>query len=283
MDPRWIREDGERTRVAYDKLAPGPYQSREDMEFLWGHMVNISSPGGGCSLLSGIVTYMHNKLYKTDLVKRAMEGVDETITFGEDADFLYRYLLCCRSVLITEICGYHYRIRRDSAAHVRDSDCGYLRNVCKLYESLLPVFRAHPLREKLVEQLQYKMVSLLGKAPGRMEFLPRIGTSFALPFGDKLAGRQVALYGAGPVGCRYRYQMEQNRLCRVALWVDEDWASARRAGYEVDAPEELLCRAYDYVVIAAWDEEDAVSIHTKLERLGVDGKKILWKPPFRVN
>jgi len=277
---RWIREDGEQTRMAYDKLALGAYQTPEDMEFLLEHIVNVSSPGGTCNLLSGIVTYVHNKLYKTSLVKQAMAGVDETITFGEDADFLYRYLLLCHSVLFTEICGYHYRIRRGSAAHGLDSTCDYLRNTCKLYESLLPVFQTHPYREKLVEQLQYKMMSLWGKAPGRMGFLPQAVGSYVLPFMDRLAGRQIALYGAGPVGCRYRYQIERNHLCQVVLWVDEDWKNARRVGYEVDAPEALARQNFDYVVIAVWEEEEAAPIQEKLERMGVESEKILWNPPF---
>lgn len=277
---RWVREDGERTRIAYDKLEPGAYQTQENMNFLHDHMVNISATGGGCNLLSGIVTYVHNKLYKMPLVLQAMDGVDESITFGEDADFLYRYLLLCNSVLITEICGYHYRVRLGSAAHGVNVRCDYLRNTCKLYESLLPLFQSHPHGEKLVEQLQCKMVSLWGKAPGKMGFLPQASASYAVPFIDLLDGRKIALYGAGIVGCKYRYQIERNHLCQVALWVDDDWKTARRAGYDVDAPEKLLHEVYDYVVIAVWDKEEAAPIREKLEQMAIEKDKILWRPPF---
>lgn len=280
---RWIREDGEHTRMAYDKLAPEAYKTPEDIDFLLDHLVNISSSGGTFNILSGIVTYVHNKLYRASLVKTVMSQVDETITFGEDMDFLYRYLLICRSVLITEFCGYHYRIRRSSAAHSFEKGCSYLRNTCKLYESLFPVFQSHPRRENLMEQLQYKMVSMWGKAPAKMGFLPQIVAQPVIPFLDQLTGRKIALYGAGPLGCKYRYQIEKNRLCEVSLWVDEAWRDAQRAGYEVVSPEELLHQTYDFVVIAAWKEIEAISFREKLEKTGVDSKKILWKPPFLAN
>ena len=134
-----------------------------------------------------------------------------------------------------------------------------------------------------MEQLQYKMVSMWGKAPAKMGFLPQIVAQPVIPFLDQLTGRKIALYGAGPLGCKYRYQIEKNRLCEVSLWVDEAWRDAQRAGYEVVSPEELLHQTYDFVVIAAWKEIEAISIREKLEKTGVDSKKILWKPPFLAN
>ena len=113
---------------------------------------------------------MWGRLYKTQNAKNIFEEVNKNLTIGEDYDFFYRYFLQCKSVLITDICGYHYRIRKNSVVHAVNANCDYLKNTCELYETLLPVFSNHPYSTILLPQLQIKLAAMIAKAPSKMGF-----------------------------------------------------------------------------------------------------------------
>ena len=281
---RWFREDGTRTRCAYDKIAIGEYSSPSDMEFLMSHLMNVSSAGGSVNIISGIMPYMFTKLYKTAMANEVFKEVDQSISFGEDLEFTYRYILKCKSILITDICGYHYNVWSGSAAHMADRGCKYLKNVCKLYEALLPVLTQHPQHNKLLPQWQTKISYMIAKAPGKMGFAPenRVRTVF-FPFCNMLDGKRVVLCGAGPIGQIYRRQIMEYKLCEIAAWIDPLWEERRREGHTEVAPLEcLLVGEYEYVVLAVEDETEAKPIREYLHSLEVAEDKILWRKPYIV-
>lgn len=215
---RWFREENGETRQCFDKITVGAYQTEEDMNFLLDHLVNVSSVGGGITIKSGFVAYMFVKLYKATMAREVFDEVDETITISEDVDFTYRYFLKCTSVLITDICGYHYRIREGSACHGTGFRRDYFENMCKLYESVLPVFQAHPRHDKLVPQLQFKISTMLNKAPSKMGFPANAqNRPITFPFLNLLDDKRVVLYGAGDLGQIYYRQILRFSICDVVL------------------------------------------------------------------
>lgn len=169
---RWYREENSNVRQACDKIELGAYRTEDEINYLLDHLVSVATPGGEQIIRPGLTPYMWVKLYQTSKVKDIMETVNEKISIGEDFDFFYRYVLQCKSVLITDICGYHYRVRQKSAAHSVSQDCTYIKNICMLYETLLPVFCNHPRHDSLVPQLQFKFSAMLKKAPAKMGFPP---------------------------------------------------------------------------------------------------------------
>ena len=281
---RWYREEGEKTRIAFDKIMLGAYRTQEDMDFLLDHLVNVSMPGGDVNVRSGFMTYMWGKLYKASIVKEVFLAVDTSISIGEDIDFLYRYFLKCSSVLLTDICGYHYRIRKTSASHFVDRNCTYLKNICKIYESLFPVFQAHPRCNTLLPQLQFKISTMLSKAPAKMGFYPEgRNTSYIFPFLNLLDNKRIVLFGAGNVGRHYRQLIERYRLCEIVLWVDNNWEEYKRVGDCVVSQNAMLHTDYDYVVLATSDSGKAEKQKEALVKLGIDTQKILWKKPLLLN
>ncbi len=278
---QWYREEEQRVRRAYNKIALGPYTTEDEMNFLLDHLVNASAPGGKMDFQSGIVANVWSKLYKAAIVKDVFEEVNEDLIYVEDVEFTYKYILRCKSILITDICGYHYRIRKASLAHAVRQDCAYLRNVCALYEALLPVFSCHPKHESLVPQLQYKFSVLLEKTPARMGFpLEAQNRNAVFPFLNLLDGKRIALYGAGKIGRNYVQQIRPFAICDLAAWVDENWRECQRAGENVSSIDTLMNIAFDYVIIAVSREAEAVSIRQKLYVLGIQKEKILWKEPM---
>lgn len=280
---QWLRESEHGVRRAYDKMEPGAYKTAEDMQFLLDHMINASVPGGLTNIKPGITSYLWNKLYKTEIAKEVYRDIGENIRRGEDLVFTCLYLLRCKSVLITDICGYHYRIRNDSIAHRLVQDCGGLRLQCDLYDNLLPVFTSHPRRDALVSQLQLKLATRISRALIRMGFAPEAQLelkSYLFPFINLLDGKRIALCGAGTVGRHYLRQIRSWELCTVVTWVDLNWREFQREGLEVSGLETLAGVDFDHVVIASPEKETADKIRTKLTAMGIPECKILWKAPL---
>ena len=79
-----------RDKYTYDGILPGDYD------------VNINSPViknmiyAKDNINIGILTNMCGKMFKTDLVKKIIQEVDSGIYYGEDGEFVYKYILLCK-------------------------------------------------------------------------------------------------------------------------------------------------------------------------------------------
>lgn len=280
----WKRDEEGKTRVRCDPLAVGPYRTEEDMEFILEHIISIVEPGGGEYIKPGICGVPWNKLYKTSLAKAAYEKMVENILWFEDQVFVYLYILTCRSILITDICGYHYRIKKTSTTHGTSISHRNMADIQGMYRILEPVFSAHPRRDILMPQLQRKVATHLNWAPRRMGFCKELqNRTLVFPFFNLLDGKHIALYGADEIGQLYRRQIRRHGMCEVDLWVDEKWEYRRREGWDVSPVETLLTGAYDYVVIAAERQDTADGIRRKLISMGVAEDRVLWKAPVEIS
>lgn len=278
---QWYREESAGSRRASDKIVPGAYTTQADMRFILEHLINVSTAGGKISLQSGFTGYMWGKLFKKEMAQFVFENINENLSIGEDCDFTYRYFLGCRSILVTEICGYHYRIHQNSAVHSPDIDCKYLKNAYELYMSLASAFKTHPAYELLLPQLQYKISMMLVKAPAKMGFcLETQNRTIVFPFINMLQGKRVVLYGADKLGVTYMRQIREWNICEVRMWVDENWEYYRREGKDVYSDKKLLSEEYDYILLAVSGKQEAEKIIQALVSNGIESEKILWKNPF---
>jgi len=277
---RWKREEGNSTRQAGDMLALGPYTTENDLDFLIEHLIDISVPGGGLHIKSGIAPFVWNKLYRADISKRIYENIYGNVAVSEDLVFTSLYVLACKSVLITDICGYHYRIRKRSGAHSSSIDRS-TADIRDLYHVLEPAFMAHSRRDVLMPQLQRKVARMLTRAPSKMGFVPEAqNKTIIFPFLNLLTGKRIALYGAGVIGQSYWLQIHQFEICEIAIWVDEKWKYYRQEGRDVSPVEGLLGETCEYVVVAAFSEDTANAAKEKIFSLGIAKERILWKKPY---
>lgn len=278
---RWRREEELQSIEAGDALEPGAYRTEEEIDFLLDHMVDISFAGGGGHIKSGIAAFVWNKLHRTELAQEVFADCKELVRYVEDCDFTYRYLLKCKAVLLTDICGYHYRITSTSGVHTSTGREDYLENLGKFYNGLKPVLSNHPKSDRLLPQLQRKVARILNRAPSKMGFVPTAQNKvLVFPYLNLLNDKRIVLCGAGFVGQSYWNQIRQYKMCQISLWVDREWSYYRREGRDVSPMDTLPSCEYDYAVIAVFHSETADLFRHDLRDLGVDGQKILWKPPF---
>lgn len=280
---KWFREEENKVRCAGDKLAVGEYKTSEDMDFLFRHLVNVSTPGGEINLKSGFAPFVWNKLFKSGIAKSVFEEINEQIDLFEDCDFTYRYLLKCKSVFITDIYGYHYRIRNGSICHTVDREGKFLNNVWRLYKSLYPVFAKHEKSGILLAQLEIKVLALLEKAPCRMGFSQNtILGNMVFPFLNILKDKKIVLYGAGMIGSSYWYQIAKWNACDIVLWIDKNWEDLQKEGMPVQDPNKILCIEFDYIVLAESNRTVVQLITDSLLSKGIDEHSILWAPPLQL-
>lgn len=282
---QWLRESEGGTRRCYDTFPPGAYETPEDMEFLLRHLINVSLPGGQENIRPGIAAYLWNKLFKAELVKEVAEEIKADLPVSNDRPVIYNVMLKCRSVLITEICGYHYLVRGDSLGHSADRTCRYLKNICDFYDAMESMWADSPRAALLMPQLQLKLSEEVTRAPVKMGFPKEAQLQLrtpVFPFVNRLDGKKIALYGADLLGSSYRRQILKWNVCRLALWVDEDWKEYERAGLAVRPVEQLLDEEYDCVILAVSSRASADSIRRKLVGMGLENERILWRAPLEI-
>ena len=282
---QWLRESESGTRRCHDTFPPGAYETSEDMEFLLRHLINISLPGGAVNIRPGIAAYLWNKLFRTELVKEAVDEIKVDLAVSNDRPIIYGVMLKCRSVLFTEVCGYHYQVREGSIAHGVDKNCRHLRSTCEFYDLMEAMLEGDPRRRFLLPQVQLKTAEDITRAPARMGFPEEAQLQLktpVFPFINLLDGKQIALYGAGLLGNGYRRQILKWNICQLVLWVDEDWEEYARTGLGVDPVEDLLDAEYDCIVLAVSDQASADSIRQKLISTGIENDRILWRAPLEM-
>lgn len=263
--------------LVFDVIEEGEYVGKKQLEYVIDNMIIYK-----CGSERGLTSYMVNKLYRTDYAKRVIRQVNKKVFYGEDSEFLYRYVLECSSVHITDICGYYYCNREQSTTH-RTHD-NYLTNINELYLSLKELFDRHERRESLLQQLQIWMSIMIRLAPLKMGFseLAQISVRYVFPLYEEIRNKEIILYGAGTVGREYYLQLSKYNDTTLKAWTDKNAESYQENNYPVISLFEAIKQKYDYIVIAVSRMELMNEIKAELVKSGIPEEKIIWKDPIRL-
>ena len=268
------------TCVCYNKIPKGSYCTDKELKYLVSNMLRYSDDLSG---ENGIYPNVWSKLFRTDIAKTVFKKIDTSLSILEDVDFTYRYILECKSILVTDVCGYCYRIRDDSLFNAANKE--YLENVNRLYNALESAFIEHPQHKALIEQLQFFISSLIAMSGEKMGFEPKTRCKrYIFPFLNLLEGKHIILYGAGKVGQDFYWQIIKLKICEIDLWVSKSWERERSDEAEVFPVETIFnSKTYEYIVIAVLQADMAAEIKQELLALGVSKEKILWKAPIDIS
>lgn len=232
----------------------------------------------------GMLTSMCGKIYKTEIAKQIFKKLDMTIYYGEDAEFVFKYIISCKSVNILDYCGYHYRENDDSITHSSHDD--FLINVNKLYLSLRKDFEKSEYKEILMPQLEKWISYHIRLAYSVLGFMyaPIEPIKYIIPYKSIIANKNVIVYGAGRVGRDYIRQIVKENLCKSVIWVDKDYDKKNNLlNIKVESINKIKEHEVDLIIIAMNNEEIMNQVKEYLEEIGVEENKIIIKKPLHID
>lgn len=256
-----------------DAMEEGVYDSDEAINYFHANMLAYQN-----RFEYGVWPYLFNKLFRTSLLQEVISGIDSTLSYAEDGEVVFQYLLKCKKICITHKCLYFYRYREDSA--LRAVDDNFMHNLNGIYLALKQPFENHPKREVLMRQLQLFVTQRIYWITARMGFSDDTRMmSYAFPYVELDKNDRVVLYGAGKVGVAYYRQIHLHKLVNMVLWVDKDCENYKSSYMPVSAPDSIKDCKYDYLIIAVKKKTVADEIRQELVQQGVEDRKILWRIP----
>lgn len=235
------------------------------------------------NITQGINTNMCIKLYRTDIALIIAKEPDWGTYYGEDGEFVYKYILKCRKVCVTYYAGYHYTMNNSgSITHSIHPD--FLMNVNKLYLSLKYSIEESGFLMELMPQLERWIGYHIRLATEKMGFRNEEKMiRYIIPYKANITGKSVIVYGAGRVGEDYIRQIKKEQLCTNFIWVDKEYDKKTPfLGYHPVSPEIIKNIEYDYVIIAVNNKNIIQNITDELINMGVVRDKILAVRPMYI-
>ncbi len=256
-----------------DSIKEGVYDTEESMQYLISNMLSFQN-----RFEYGVLPYLWNKMFKTKILKDVVKDIYSSLTYAEDVELLFQYILKCNSIRITHRCLYLYRYRGDSVS--RSKNKNYMYDLYKIYLALEKAFSNHPQEAVLMHQLQLFVTTRVYAITGYMGFPTDTQMiCYAFPFPELEKDSKIILYGAGRVGTDYYRQIFRRKLANLVLWVDKSWKELKNDYTPVSSLEEIMVNEYDFVIIAVTKKELADEIRRELIQKGVAEEKILWRMP----
>lgn len=222
----------------------------------------------------GILPHLFTKLFKADILKATQAVVTEDIIAGDDVAVVYPSILKAERICVSDIAGYHY-IQHSGSITKTDYSNEYER-VGSLLSFLKKILEENHLSEVIEKQLCVYKHYLLSLR--QIDYFDKESESVLISYGGISAGKRVVIYGAGVLGQRiYRYLKTDERVLVVG-WLDKNYKTYQKSGFEVQSPDEFdfLNEMYDYILIANITEDTVKVIKGFLLTKGVSKEKIRW-------
>lgn len=256
--------DGEKKlcRGIFDRT---DFSNEEEMRVLRQNLMGIFEK-------NDIRPFMWNKLFRADIVRRIYKKVNPSITFAEDAVYVYLSALRCKKVKFVDGSGYHYCTRKNTASTRKYFS--FLEDIQTVCNILYMEFEQHKERQVLLSQLKRYMCRMLHI---QLHVQDVIHTRYYFPWYGRLDGRKIILYGAGNVGQDFYRQIMEENTAHICLWCDKNYKRIENMPMEISSPEKILSIPdYDTIIIAVYEKDVGEKIVEDLMKLGIPKDKIRW-------
>jgi len=217
----------------------------------------------------GISTYVWNKLFRINKLKKFLSLIDKNIVMGEDAALTYPYLFNCKSVYITDAADYYYRQRPNSIVKsVPNLQLEYSQ-LSLLFKHLKEYLPSKSIVD-LDEQLKFYFYSQILIRSGGV-----INSDIkTIPFSNIDSEKNLVIYSSGSFGQHLISSLRKLNHYNIISWLDEDHIESQIFGLEVNSIDHILNINFDLVVIASIDENYTNDAINKLINLGISRNKI---------
>lgn len=265
-------------RKVFDNIAVGKYEVNQFSPVV-KNMIYAQD-----NVSRGILSCVSAKRFETGLTKKIFENLDDDIYYGEDGEFVYKYIINCKKICITNNCNYNYRMNSLSVTHNKHEN--FLININKLYISLKKEFEKSEYSSQLIPQLEKWIFEHIRMAPEKMGFeYKNLPVKFVIKCNKEIANKKIVIYGAGKVGKDYIRQIKKEKLCKEFIWVDKNYASKESyLGEFVYSPERIRTYVFDCILIAINNDAVANEIKSEIQKdFGITSEKIIIDKSLHIN
>lgn len=95
------------------------------------------------------------------------------------------------------------------------------------------------------------------------------------PYEQIPKGASIILYGAGKVGREIRQQIKYTAYCQIVAWVDGNYKTYADSSDNVENPDVINEREYDYILLSICDEKAKSEVEALLEEMGIAKARIV--------
>lgn len=218
------------------------------------------------------------KIFKKEIYKKVTENIKGRITLGEDAMVTYPAMCVAESVYISNRPYYHYRMNEKSSTHVFPLE--RIEEIEMFQKGITELMKLHGSNYDFSLQIDCYVRHLLEMFIVNRYGIHRTATMYVFPYRQIDPNSKVQIYGAGEVGKSYYLSLKQTQYAEVIGWYDKSANEMNTYdGQEILAPESIIEKDADKIIIAICDCQAASDISEYLLSLGIDEKKIFWKQP----
>ena len=218
------------------------------------------------------------KMFKNNVLNDAYKYVPDNQSYGEDLLCLMESVCRGARIVAESKAFYYYRKRQGSITQKVSTD--YLLREMNLYDAMLLCLQRNGIDgEELIAKCDERLNKMLLAALEKKMVCQQYVVHYILPDFCDYPNKRIILYGAGLVGKSYYIQMQLNRNYDICAWVDKDYQRKSSDFIEIESPDVIDKKEYDYIIIALVDKMTAMQVREYLISKGVDEAKILWEEP----
>ena len=222
---------------------------------------------------SAITTSVCCKFIKKELAKKAIERLDERLTYGEDGAFVLALLLKAQNLYVCKEAWYHYE--QHQASQNKNYGEHAWQKLQLLKECMDKIGREADISEKVQEQIDYYIKSYLIELERKILRIKVPSRIYAFPTRQIGINKKIIVHGAGEVGKQYVKFLQNSMEYELIAWTDK---KSEKPFVTCDEPcslETLKGLDYDFAILAATDCKVRKQMKEDMRAQGVPEKKIL--------
>lgn len=259
-----------KSRIMLDSIEEGMYErAAVETEILPRLIYNQEKDA------QGITASVSNKIFKKELLEQFVYEIDERIVLGEDGALIYSYAALAEKIMILHKCWYHYVQHEGSV--MRSASLDSFESLYALKEYFYKFFQQYDFFPVVESQIKHYVGAFLNDTVRSVYDIGMCRIYSMFPYERIPKGSRIVLYGAGRVGISYWTCIQNGDYATVAAWVDGNYQNITLPDAVLEAPENILEKEFDYVVIAVAEEAACNAIRKRLKDMGVREEQIVWK------
>lgn len=217
------------------------------------------------------------KIFKREKVLTELKkAVKIRCDYGEDSIILFPLIFKINKLKVVKESFYYHRQREADKEPYYIQDKLFFEKLYQIYLYLKEEFVKAGYWDVMQNQLNHFYINAV-KLKERYSMNIKYGFFALFPFTDVKRGAKVIIYGAGKVGEQYIRQNQEYNFCEIVAWVDMNYKNVIRKEIEVEEPEIIRRKEFDYVIIAISNYDKAVEIKQYLSTMNVPKEKIVWQ------